>query len=197
VASSGRHTRSHPQLPLATPEENPEVIIRKGKSAQGESSASQPGISPPPSVKTPFSCSHFPSRPVSEVSRFLNFGSVPAEFSPPGLVPEREILVTPSSLEVVPQHRPRAFSFFSPSSPSSPIHTPSPPGSPLHIPMAGTHPPMTRMEAIIAARYAPLVLPQPLNALPADGYLKQLPKFMGEGDVTAEEHLAAFYGYRR
>jgi hypothetical protein len=38
-------------------------------------------------------------------------------------------------------------------------------------------------------------LPQPLNALPAGGYLKQLPKFTGEGDITAEEHLAAFYSY--
>jgi hypothetical protein len=61
--------------------------------------------------------------------------------------------------------------------------------------MAGANPPRTRMEAIIAARYAPLVLPQPLNALPADGYLKQLPKFTGEGDITAEEHLEAFYSF--
>jgi hypothetical protein len=61
--------------------------------------------------------------------------------------------------------------------------------------MAGANPPMTRMEAIIAASYAPLVLPQPLNTLPADGYLKQLPKFTGEGDITAEEHLEAFYSF--
>jgi hypothetical protein len=112
VASSGRHTRSHPQLPLATPEENPEVIIRKGKPSQGESFATEPGISPPPSVKTPFSCSQLPSHPFSEVSHFLNFGSVPAEFSPPGLASEREILVTPPSLEVVPQHRPQASEGF-------------------------------------------------------------------------------------
>jgi hypothetical protein len=39
------------------------------------------------------------------------------------------------------------------------------------------------------------VLPQPLNALPADGYLKQLPKFTGEGDITTEEHLEAFYSF--
>jgi len=186
VASSGRHTRSHPKLPLATPEENLEVIIRKGKSNQGESFSSQLGISPPPSVKTPFSWSQFPSRPVSEVSHFLNFGSVPAEFSPPGLVPEREILVTPSSLEDVPQYRPQAFegfttpplfttvaqreasahlgplsfSLFSPSSPSSPVHTPSPPSSPPpNIPMAGANPPPNRMDAIVAARYAPIILP--------------------------------------
>jgi ribonuclease HI len=80
--------------------------------------------------------------------------------------------------------------------PVAPSRTPSPPSSPPpNIPMAGANPPMTRMEAIIAARYAPLLLPQPLNALPADGYLKQLPKFTGEGDITAEEHLEAFYSF--
>jgi hypothetical protein len=51
------------------------------------------------------------------------------------------------------------------------------------------------MEAIIAARYAPLLLLQPLNALPVDGYLKQLPKFTGEGDIDAKEHLEAFYNF--
>jgi hypothetical protein len=112
MASSGRHTRSHPQLPLATPEENPEVIIRKGKPSQGESFAAEPGISPPPSVKTQSSYSQLPSHPFLEVSRFLNFGSIPAEFSPPGLASEREILVTPPSLEAVPQHRPRASEGF-------------------------------------------------------------------------------------
>jgi hypothetical protein len=61
--------------------------------------------------------------------------------------------------------------------------------------MVGENPPMTRMKAIIVARYAPLVLPQPLNALPADGYLKQLPKFTGEGDIAAKEHLEAFYSF--
>ena len=51
------------------------------------------------------------------------------------------------------------------------------------------------MEAIVVARYAFLVLPQPMNSLPADGYLKQFPKFTGEGDITVEEHLKAFYSY--
>jgi hypothetical protein len=80
--------------------------------------------------------------------------------------------------------------------PVSPIRALSPLIShPPNIPMAGANPPMTRMEAIIATRYAPLVLPQPLNALAADGYLKQLPKFTGEGDIAAEEHLEAFYSF--
>jgi len=54
---------------------------------------------------------------------------------------------------------------------------------------------VARMEAIIATRYAPLVLPHPLNSLPADGYLKQFPKFTGEGDITVEEHLEPFYSF--
>jgi hypothetical protein len=70
-----------------------------------EVSIAETGISPPPSVKTPLSSSQLPSHPPSEVSRFLNFGSVPAEFSPPGLVSEGEILVTPPSLEAVPPHQ--------------------------------------------------------------------------------------------
>ena len=61
--------------------------------------------------------------------------------------------------------------------------------------MAGANPPRNRMDAIVAFKYAPLILPQPLNALPVGGYLKQLPKFTREGDITAEEHLAAFYSY--
>jgi hypothetical protein len=61
--------------------------------------------------------------------------------------------------------------------------------------MVGANPPRNIMDAIVDARYAPLVLPQPLNSLPVGGYLEQLPKFTGEGDITAEEHLATFYSY--
>jgi ribonuclease HI len=51
------------------------------------------------------------------------------------------------------------------------------------------------MDAIVAARYAPLILPHPMNPLPAGDYLKYIPKFAGEGDIIIEEHLAAFYSY--
>ena len=61
--------------------------------------------------------------------------------------------------------------------------------------MAGANPPLNRMDAIFTARYAPLVLPYPMNPLPAGYYLKYMPKFTGEGDITAEEHLATFYSY--
>ena len=58
--------------------------------------------------------------------------------------------------------------------------------------MAGPNPPPNRMDAIVAARYAPLVLPQPMNVLPAGDYLKYMPKFNGEGEVTSEERLVDF-----
>ena len=84
-------------MPLTTPEEDLEAVHRKGRRAAKEVPVDEKGNTPSPSVRTPFSDSQFPSHPPSEVSRFLNFGSVPAEFSPPGLVSEGEILVTPLS----------------------------------------------------------------------------------------------------
>jgi hypothetical protein len=216
VASRGRHTRSNPHFPLATPKEDLEAVRRKGKRAAKEVSVDEKGNTPSPSVRTPFSDSQFPSRPSSKVSRFLNFGSVPAEFSPPGLVSEGEILVTPPSggfttpplITTVAQREapvhssPLDFSLFTPSSPvrtsfpTSPVHTPYPLSSPpFNVPMAGANPPQNIMDAIVTARYASLVLPHPMNPLPAGDYLKYMPKFTEEGDTTAEENLASFYSY--
>jgi hypothetical protein len=216
--------RSHPQLPLATPVANPEVILRKGKKSKEESSTTEPGNPLSPSVETPFSSPQLPGRPFSEVSHFLNFMSVPAEFSPPDLGLEGEILVTPLSSEAIPWHRPETTKYFptptqreaptdlrslafslnpllfpTPLRDSFPVassQTPSPPSSPPpSIPMADVNPPLNRMDAIFASRYAPLILPHPMNLLPVGDYLKYMPKFTREGDVTAEEHLAAFYSY--
>jgi hypothetical protein len=61
--------------------------------------------------------------------------------------------------------------------------------------MAGANPPRNRMAEILDARYGPLVLPQPMNALQATYYLKRMPQFTEEGDVTVEEHLASFYRF--
>jgi hypothetical protein len=80
--------------------------------------------------------------------------------------------------------------------PASPAQNPSPPSSPpVHIPMAGVNSPRNRMDAIVATRYAPLILPQPMNALPIGDYLKYMPKFTGEEDITTKEHLVLFYSY--
>jgi hypothetical protein len=113
-------------------------------------------------------------------------------------------IATTTQRETSAHSGPLPLSLFSPLSlspsgnsfPISPVHTPSPPSSPLpNIPMAGANPPLNRMDAIVAARYSPLILPQPMHPLPARDYLKYMPKFTGEGDITAEEHLAAFYSY--
>jgi hypothetical protein len=45
--------------------------------------------------------------------------------------------------------------------------------------------------AKVATRYAPLVLLVPLHDLP-ENYIKNLPKFTGEGDVTTTEHIHFF-----
>jgi hypothetical protein len=51
------------------------------------------------------------------------------------------------------------------------------------------------MDVIIAARYAPLVLPVGLHALSAIDYMKYLPRYNGEGEVFVEEYLVAFCSF--
>jgi hypothetical protein len=51
------------------------------------------------------------------------------------------------------------------------------------------------MDAIVAARYSPLVLPHPMNVLPAGDYLKYMPKFTREEEITTKENLVSFYNY--
>jgi hypothetical protein len=78
----------------------------------------------------------------------------------------------------------------------SPVRMPSPPYfTPPIIPMACANPPRNIMDAIVSVRYSPLVLPQPMNDLLARDYLKHMPTFMGEEDITIEENLFAFYSY--
>ena len=48
---------------------------------------------------------------------------------------------------------------------------------------------------MVAARYAPLVFPQPLNALPGGDYQKYIPRFNGQGYITAEEHWNTYLSY--
>jgi hypothetical protein len=52
---------------------------------------------------------------------------------------------------------------------------------------------VNRMDAIIAAIYAPIVLPVGLHALPTTDYVKYFPRYNGKGDATVEEQLVAFY----
>jgi hypothetical protein len=79
---------------------------------------------------------------------------------------------------------------------------PSPPSSPANssfvsTPNTAMAAPLTKMEQILANRYAPLVLPNPLSAMPTEDYHKYMPKFTGAGDYTVEEHIEAFYAYAK
>ena len=56
---------------------------------------------------------------------------------------------------------------------------------------AGGQAPHLQIFAKFVARYSPLVLPVPLHDLPKN-YMKNLPKFMGEGDLTTAEHINFF-----
>jgi hypothetical protein len=52
-------------------------------------------------------------------------------------------------------------------------------------------PPPSRIFSKVVARYAPLSLPANLHDLP-DNYVKSLPKFTREGDLTTTKHMAFF-----
>jgi hypothetical protein len=98
-------------LPLTTPEDDPENIIRKGKTPQEEIPAVVSGDSSNlhhSYLKTPVIASDSPIIPSVGVSRSLNFGSFPIEFSPsrPHL---EERFDTPVSPEIVKWFRPRSL----------------------------------------------------------------------------------------
>jgi hypothetical protein len=77
-----------------------------------------------------------------------------------------------------------------PSQPSSPENSSS-----ASTPKISMVVPLTKMEQILANRYAPLFFPNPLSAMPTRDYQKYMPKFTGAEDYIAEEHIEAFYAY--
>jgi len=178
---------------LTTPVKDPEKILK----ARG-SSESTPAINKPPksSLGThrlaephaschPLSEIEDPQTNYSEFSSevhqtvvYINKGKGPLERSisfdtPP--FPWQDFLVSPDSKKSV----------------TPLLHTPSQMagvgGGGGGIPQA----PPPGVFAKVAARYAPLVLPAILHDLP-DNYIKNLPKFTGEGDLTAAEHINFF-----
>jgi hypothetical protein len=114
VASKGRHTRSTPQLPLATPEADPEKVIRRQKILQEGTSAAEPGISDDfhhPPIATPVVVSHFPITPSVGASRSLNFGSFSIDFpSPSFTTPPLVKVVSLTERETFVPSSPEAFS---------------------------------------------------------------------------------------
>jgi hypothetical protein len=142
-------------LPLATPEADLEKIIRKGKAPGGGTSTAKLGISDDLhcSIGTPTPASHSILLPSVGVSRSLKFGSVPAEFSPPGLGLEGESLVTPLSPEIVPWFRPITSEYF----PTPSFTTPPP----ITI-VATTEREASAESSPVAFSLNPLLFPFPL-----------------------------------
>jgi hypothetical protein len=58
--------------------------------------------------------------------------------------------------------------------------------------MAGINPPQNKMDAIVVVSYASLVLHHPMNSLPLGDYLKYMPKFTGEEDITTNNTFLHF-----
>jgi hypothetical protein len=54
---------------------------------------------------------------------------------------------------------------------------------------------VNRMDVIIVAKYAPLVIPVVLHALPNTNYMKYISRYNGEGEIIVEEHMVSFYSF--
>ena len=112
----------------------------------------------------------------------MEFVSFPFTETQPHIIASSfAIIHTPTPISVVPPHS---------SSPTTGIHfTPAQgavnPGVNMAVPAAPAAP------AFLMNRYAPLNLPQPLHDMPQE-YLKLLPRFTGEDEITAEQHLPLF-----
>jgi len=50
---------------------------------------------------------------------------------------------------------------------------------------------LPRIFSKVTARYAPLILPSIMHDLP-ENYMKSLPKFMGQWDLTTKKHISFF-----
>jgi hypothetical protein len=80
VAPKSKHTRSTPQIPLATPETDPNKLIKKGKASQEIFSIDVPGTFDS-TFKTLVAISNPPIFPSTEVSISLDFENLPVEYS--------------------------------------------------------------------------------------------------------------------
>jgi len=107
--------RYTPLLPLARPEVDPEKIIRKGKTAQKDTSTVIPSYSDNlhnPSLQSPITIFDSSFIQIVGVSIFLNFGSFPLDFSPPSIGLEGERFDTHVSPRVVKWFKPRNLEYF-------------------------------------------------------------------------------------
>jgi ribonuclease HI len=192
LASGRRHTRQNPDSKLVTPVNNPEKILRARGSLETTASVNKPknpllktkSTSEPLSSGSPLSDAKDPKTNYSEFRselhqafQSINKGKSPLErsssFDTPTF-PRQNLPVSPDSKVCV----------------TPPFPTPKSMAG-VRGGGGGANVPPPGVFAKVAARYAPLVLPANLHDLP-DNYIKNLPKFTGEGDLTAAEHINFF-----
>ena len=173
VASRGVGTRSRPTSPLHSWVSDPEQILKTARKLRRSQSLSalcdpdQLGASLHSAETSPWIK---PTIPDSSFQIFTNPQSFrKSKAASPGKIPLFQLKLGKSSWQS------------GSSQASSSAKTVSPK-------MAAQNPPMDMMDRMVVARYAPLVLPQPLHALPGWDYQKYMPRFNGQGETTAEEH---------
>ena len=173
-------TRENPQEPPATPVSDPEEIMRRARDSLRQTSSVAKESTSCISRNIPAiisSAETFNSQEfINTLENFrvwVSLSTVACEDPIPG--DSTGIILPPALFQLPP--------------------TLVVPSSTLSIPISNMASPLTKMERILVARYAPLNFPNPLSAMPIGDYLTYMPKFIGEGDFTVEEHLEAFYSY--
>jgi hypothetical protein len=193
LASGKRHTRHNPNGKPITPVNNPEKILEERGSFETTASvnklknplfkiksASEPPISSGPLSNIEESKTNYSEfeDEVHQAASSINKGKGPLERSLSIDIPtflRQNFPVSPDSKGCIIPSFP---------TPKSMAGIGGGGGGIPNVPPLGVF-------AKVAARYAPLVLPAQLHDLP-DNYIKNLPKFTGEGDLTAAEHINFF-----
>ena len=171
MASRRPSTRENPKGPLETLVSDPEEILRKARALLRHTSSTA-------------------QKYTSSISRNLS-----AIISSTETLNSQEYLDTleksrgwaSSSTDACEDPIPGDSTRISIPPPSQQVSSSVPPSTTLSIPISNmATPQLTKMIRILAARYAPLIFPNPLATMPTGDYLKYMPKFIGEGDFTTE-----------
>jgi ribonuclease HI len=192
LASGRRHTRQNPDSKLVTPVKNPKKNLKAKGPLEATASVNKPkGL---PSKTKSAAELHTLDNPLSDIKDLeTEHSELRSEQHQtfPSRNKGKDSLERSLSFDIPSFHRQN----FPVSPDSKGCFTPLFPNPK----MAGVgrggggqpNPPPPGVFAKVAARYAPLVLPAQLHDLP-DNYIKNLPKFTGEGDLTAIEHINFF-----
>jgi hypothetical protein len=195
LASGRRHTRQNPGGKLITPVNNPEKILKARGSLEATALVNK--------LKNPLVKTKCPSEPLTPHSPLSDTKDLEADYSNfrgephqnfPSINKGKGPLERSLSFDIPSfLHQNFPFSPDSKESATPPIFYPNSMAGIGGGGGGGGNPnvPPLGVFAKVAARYAPLVLPVPLHDL-LENYIKNLPKFTGEGDITIAEHINFF-----